>query len=187
MTTHGCISPNVFAPFTNLAVRQAIVSSRHLAFLLQDGRICRVSFRIQTDKIESNTNDSSVAKPRYLPRSQSRSSLQRANLDNPGLPPQITPPGQLDLFSSYTLTRRHQLVRGRGRAGYIFGSRPMVPASNVPDELIEQVRKTFVEVNRWHSNVFICLGSSRSSRQITKSSRTRITTNSKRRKLTPDV
>lgn len=147
ITTHGCISPNVFAPFTNLVVRQAVVSSRHLAFLLQDGRICRVSFRIQTDKIESNTNsESNGSKSRYLHRSQSRSSLQRTNLENPGLPPPINPPGQLDLFSSYTLSRqRHQLVRAtRGRTGYILGARSMVPASNVPEELIEQVSRTFL-------------------------------------------
>ncbi|CAF4517220.1 unnamed protein product [Rotaria sp. Silwood2] len=35
ITTNGCICSNVFAPFTNLAVQQAVVSSRHIAFLLQ--------------------------------------------------------------------------------------------------------------------------------------------------------
>ena len=141
ITTNGCISPNVFAPFTNLAVRQAIVSSRHLAFLLQDGRICRVSFRIQTDKIDPNTIESNAVKTRYLPRSHSRPSLQRANFDNPGLPPQINAPSQLDFFSSYSLSRQrpHMVRPGRGRAGIFLGSRPTVPASSVPEDLIEQV------------------------------------------------
>jgi len=35
ITTNGCICPNVFSPFTNLVVQQAVVSSRHIAFLLQ--------------------------------------------------------------------------------------------------------------------------------------------------------
>ncbi len=35
ITTNGCISPNVFSPFTNIVVQQAVVSSKHIAFLLQ--------------------------------------------------------------------------------------------------------------------------------------------------------
>lgn len=177
ITTNGCISPNVFAPLTNLAVRQAIVSSRHLAFLLQDGRICRVSFRIQTDKIDPNTIESNTAKSRYLPRSHSRPSLQRVNLDNPGLPPQINASGQLDFFSSYSLSRQrsHMVRPTRGRAGIFLGSRPMVPASSVPEDLIEQVRNEMKDSNRNDRY----LGSSGSARKISKSDCTRITTHGK--------
>jgi len=35
ITTNGCLCPSVFSPFTNLVVQQAVVSSRHIAFLLQ--------------------------------------------------------------------------------------------------------------------------------------------------------
>jgi len=35
ITTNGCVCPSVFSSFTNLAVQQAVVSSRHIAFLLQ--------------------------------------------------------------------------------------------------------------------------------------------------------
>ena len=35
ISSNGCLSPNIFAPLTNLVVQQAVVSSRHLAFLLQ--------------------------------------------------------------------------------------------------------------------------------------------------------
>jgi hypothetical protein len=56
------------------------------------------------------------------------------------------PSGQVDLIpqlqAGYPLSRqRHHLIRtARGRTGIIFGSRPLIPASSVPEELIEQVR-----------------------------------------------
>lgn len=55
------------------------------------------------------------------------------------------PSGQVDLLpqlqAGYPLSRqRHHLIRtARGRTGIIFGSRPLIPASSVPEELIEQV------------------------------------------------
>jgi hypothetical protein len=54
--------------------------------------------------------------------------------------------GQVDLLpqfqAGYPLSRqRHHLIRtARGRTGIIFGSRPLIPASSVPEELIEQVQ-----------------------------------------------
>ncbi len=57
------------------------------------------------------------------------------------------PSGQIDLMpqlqAGYPLSRqRHHLIRtARGRTGIIFGSRPLIPASSVPEELIEQVMK----------------------------------------------
>ncbi len=47
------------------------------------------------------------------------------------------------LQAGYPLSRqRHHLIRtARGRTGIIFGSRPLIPASSVPEELIEQVRE----------------------------------------------
>ena len=56
------------------------------------------------------------------------------------------PSGQVDLLPQlqpgYPLSRqRHHLIRtARGRTGIIFGSRPLIPASSVPEELIEQVQ-----------------------------------------------
>ena len=35
ISSHGCVCPSVFAPFTSLVVQQAVVSARHIAFLLQ--------------------------------------------------------------------------------------------------------------------------------------------------------
>ena len=60
------------------------------------------------------------------------------------------PSGQVDLLpqlqAGYPLSRqRHHLIRtARGRTGIIFGSRPLIPASSVPEELIEQVMKKYI-------------------------------------------
>ncbi|CAF0980840.1 unnamed protein product [Rotaria sp. Silwood1] len=163
ITTNGCTCSNVFAPFTNLAVQQAVVSSRHIAFLLQDGRICRVPFRIQADKIELNSTDTTKPKvkqaPSQITRSQSRQLIHRINnFDRPtfenlvlssssssSIAPVTSTNGQIDLLpqlqAGYSLNRRHHLIRTpRGRTGIIFGSRPLIPASSVPEELIEQVQ-----------------------------------------------
>ncbi len=157
ITTNGCISPNVFSPFNNLVVQQAVVSSRYIAFLLQDGRICRLAFRIQTDKLESNPVEPTKTKSKHLSRSHSRQSLHRPNFENlvlsststnPSLPTAVNtnPSGPIDFLPGYPLSRqRHHVIRtARGRTGIILGSRPLIPASNVPEELIEQVMKNFI-------------------------------------------
>ncbi|CAF3313225.1 unnamed protein product [Rotaria socialis] len=175
ISTNGCVCPSVFSPFTNIVVQQAVVSSRHIAFLLQDGRICRVSFRVQADKIEPNPTETTKSKPKHITpqtiRPQSRQSMHRSNnFDRPSFEnlvlssanPSIAAhnaaaavanttnssgsSGQVDLLpqlqAGYPLSRqRHHLIRtARGRTGIIFGSRPLIPASSVPEELIEQVQ-----------------------------------------------
>ncbi len=140
----------------------------------QDGRICRVSFRVQADKIEPIPSETTKSKPKHLTpqttRPQSRQSIHRSNnFDRPSFEnlvlsssnPSIAahnaaaavanttntanPSGQVDLLpqlqAGYPLSRqRHHLIRtARGRTGIIFGSRPLIPASSVPEELIEQV------------------------------------------------
>ncbi|CAF5203844.1 unnamed protein product, partial [Rotaria magnacalcarata] len=175
ISTNGCVCPSVFSPFTNIVVQQAVVSSRHIAFLLQDGRICRVSFRVQADRIEPNPTETTKSKPKHITpqtiRPQSRQSIHRSNnFDRPSFEnlvlssanPSIAAhnaaaavanttnssgsSGQVDLLpqlqAGYPLSRqRHHLIRtARGRTGIIFGSRPLIPASSVPEELIEQVQ-----------------------------------------------
>ncbi|CAF1093479.1 unnamed protein product [Adineta steineri] len=165
ITTNGCISPNVFAPFTNLVVQQAVVSSRHIAFLLEDGRICRVSFRIHADKIETNPTEISKPKAKHVTsqtiRPQSRHAIHRPNFENLILSSSNSSiaaaavaaaaatnntNGQIDILphlqTGHPFSRqRHHVIRtARGRTGIIFGSRPLIPASNVPEELIEQVQ-----------------------------------------------
>ncbi len=140
----------------------------------QDGRVCRVSFRVQADKIEPIPSETTKSKPKHLTpqttRPQSRQSIHRSNnFDRPSFEnlvlsssnPSIAahnaaaavanttntanPSGQVDLLpqlqAGYPLSRqRHHLIRtARGRTGIIFGSRPLIPASSVPEELIEQV------------------------------------------------
>ncbi len=142
-------------------------------YYFQDGRICRVSFRVQADKIESNPTETTKPKPKHLTpqttRPQSRQSIHRLNnfdrpsfenlilsSSNPSIAAAANINGQVDILpqlqAGYPLSRqRHHLIRtARGRAGIIFGSRPLIPPSSVPEELIEQVRSiehTFVSTN----------------------------------------
>jgi E3 ubiquitin-protein ligase EDD1 len=45
--------------FNNLTnVIEAVVSTNYIAFLLEDGRVCRINYNIITDKIESSTTSS---------------------------------------------------------------------------------------------------------------------------------
>lgn len=124
--------------------------------LIKDGRICRVSFRIQTDKIDSIPTETTKTKSKHLSRSHSRQSLHRPNFENLVLSSSSNPSlasaintnatGQIDLLPGYPLGRqRHQLIRtARGRTGIILGSRPLIPAASVPEELIEQVINTTI-------------------------------------------
>jgi hypothetical protein len=56
------------------------------------------------------------------------------------------------LQAGYPLSRqRHHLIRtARGRTGIIFGSRPLIPASSVPEELIEQVTENKSKNSDFH-------------------------------------
>jgi hypothetical protein len=115
-----------------------------------------------------NPTETTKTKPKHVAsqptRPQSRQSIHRLNnFDRPSFEnlvalstsnPSITAAaalpnpnasGQVDLLpqlqAGYPLSRqRHHLIRtARGRTGIIFGSRPLIPASSVPEELIEQV------------------------------------------------
>jgi len=66
ITTSGFSNP----PFlTNLVVESAVVSNQHLAFLLDNGRICRISYQYVNSNIKNNTTSSTP--------NESNSSLNR--------------------------------------------------------------------------------------------------------------
>ncbi|CAF0766114.1 unnamed protein product, partial [Didymodactylos carnosus] len=165
ITSNGYSCPTVFAPLNNIIVQQAAISSSHIAFLLQDGRICRISYRVLADKIEPVPPETTKSKPKIIQptRPQSRTSIrpgfERPSFENLVLSSSVaaaqasgttavttnSTAGQSDIIpqlqAGYPLSRpRHHLIRtARGRTGIIFGSRPLIPASSVPEELIEQV------------------------------------------------
>eukprot|EP00794_Sanderia_malayensis_P011765 gene11765-12982_t len=163
-------------------IKQCVIGPKYIAFLLEDGRVCRVPFIVNTDKFDFTSKDPGdeeciSAPPRsvanVLVHSTSRS--PRSELSVPFTisgEALNTLSGQLGRWgtprtgagnsttaatsrattstagSSSSQTTAGIRVRGRmlraamrGRSGTGWiGSRAMIPASAVPDELVAQVR-----------------------------------------------
>ncbi|GBL96595.1 E3 ubiquitin-protein ligase UBR5 [Araneus ventricosus] len=117
----GYSVPSVLAQLKNAAVIQCVVGPNHVAFLLEDGRICRLAFSVVSDRLDLSKNEASKAL--NLKGSSSSSSTTRSSAPR----------------------NRGRILRtssGRGRgSGVIMGSsRPVVPAPYVPEELIAQAQ-----------------------------------------------
>ncbi|GFU25773.1 e3 ubiquitin-protein ligase UBR5 [Nephila pilipes] len=117
----GYSVPSVLAQLKNAAVTQCVVGPNHVAFLLEDGRICRLAFSVVSDRLDLSKNEASKAL--NLKGSNSSNSTTRAAAPR----------------------NRGRILRtssGRGRgSGVIMGSsRPVVPAPYVPEELIAQAQ-----------------------------------------------
>ncbi|PSN30861.1 hypothetical protein C0J52_20667 [Blattella germanica] len=139
------------AALSNLkvAVRRIVVGPSHFALLLEDGRICRVSFSIISDRLDLSKND------------PNKSNSNNSKVGSTG--------GASSSSSSRQITRtRARIMRsnaslrgaagaaggtagGRGAPGVIMGSgaggggtgggsRPIVPAPYVPEELVSQAQ-----------------------------------------------
>ncbi|XP_054724980.1 E3 ubiquitin-protein ligase UBR5-like isoform X2 [Uloborus diversus] len=117
----GYSVPSVLAQLKNASVRQCVVGPMHVAFLLEDGRICRLAFSVVSDRLDLSKNEASKAL--NLKGSSNSSSTTRT-----------TAPRNRGRIMRTTNSR------GRG-AGVIMGSsRPVVPAPYVPEELISQAQ-----------------------------------------------
>ncbi|XP_062606641.1 E3 ubiquitin-protein ligase UBR5-like isoform X3 [Saccostrea cucullata] len=159
---HGFNSPPAFSALTNVTVTQCAVGPNCLAFLLEDGRVCRLGYSIAIDKLDLNKSDSKV-KPVSRPERNERTSVIPSRnsslvvespmvLVSDVLGSSADPPagrwGSTTTTISGSATTRSQpaysrmqrtvhVSRGR-RSGVIVGSRPLVPASVVPEDLISQ-------------------------------------------------
>lgn len=159
---HGFNSPPAFSALTNVTVTQCAVGPNYMAFLLEDGRVCRLSYGIAVDKLDLNKSDGKskpVSRPERSERTSgipSRSSslvvespmvLVSDVLGSSADPPTgrwgsttTTITGSTTTRSQPAYSRMQRTVhvsRGR-RSGVIVGSRPLVPASVVPEDLISQ-------------------------------------------------
>ncbi|GIX75673.1 hypothetical protein CDAR_406353 [Caerostris darwini] len=117
----GYSVPSVLAQLKSIAVVQCVVGPNHVAFLLEDGRICRLLFTIMSERLDLSKNEASKAL--NLKGSNSSNSTTRTTAPR----------------------NRGRILRtssGRGRgSGVIMGSsRPVVPAPYVPEELISQAQ-----------------------------------------------
>ncbi|XP_066269411.1 E3 ubiquitin-protein ligase UBR5-like [Branchiostoma lanceolatum] len=124
---HGYVSPPAISQLRGQVVRECVVGPNHIAFLLEDGRVCRMSYRILTERLDLSKND------------PNKSTL-------------VTDSGNIPVSNSagtrLPTRTRGRVVRGsgqgsrgtRGTTSVIVGSRPIVPASVVPEELVNQAQ-----------------------------------------------
>jgi E3 ubiquitin-protein ligase EDD1 len=195
------------AILSNLSVQQAVVSSTHLAFLLNNGRICRVGYEIDQSisktnsqinsstapisRLNSNSNKHSklislsssgpsgtgsssntVSNQPFRSQSSSQSAVRQitasnssniggntsTNLRGPSVnDATFIIPSPHDILSSSSLShtfgrgRRNQLLRGRVSSlivGHSSRIPPFVPASAVPESLIESVQTVLQSKSR---------------------------------------
>lgn len=155
------------------SVKEIAVGPRHTAFLLEDGRICRVSYSINADKIDVGkaepkagrskaTGSGSSGGSKQLNRTPSNpwlnsaaegaSSVSSSSTSGKWSSGLRTPANRTTTAASTTSNtttstgasryRGSRVIRAqtRGRGGVIVGSRPVVPASVVPEELISQAQ-----------------------------------------------
>ncbi|KAL5247971.1 hypothetical protein ACHWQZ_G017216 [Mnemiopsis leidyi] len=115
-------------------VLQCVISSTHIVFLLTNGRICRYKYSVKTE-----ARSGSASKFTSTAELEGRSSKsQKKDSDSWDAAPDNILPSMRRLFSQRR-GRRGTLVRGRTPAGRSWlAFRPTVPASEVPEESIQQ-------------------------------------------------
>ncbi|XP_038051829.1 E3 ubiquitin-protein ligase UBR5-like [Patiria miniata] len=152
-------------PLKHEVVKSVVVGPHHSAFLLEDGRVCRLHFHINPDKIETGKAEpvkSSKTKTTAPSSSRNLSSTTRAP-SNPWLLSSGEQPSSSSTTAKWITSSRNTTSRSttsaastasatsrnrgrfirtqsRGRGGVIVGSRPVVPAAVVPEELVSQAQ-----------------------------------------------
>lgn len=133
-----------------IPVKKIVIGPSHFALLLEDGRVCRVSFSIISDRLDLSKNDptkssgaggsggskasgaggsggaSSGSSGRQLQRSRARIMRSNASLRGAG-----TGSGGRGAPG---------VIMGGSGAGGAGGARPIVPAPYVPEELVTQAQ-----------------------------------------------
>ncbi|XP_029848951.2 E3 ubiquitin-protein ligase UBR5 isoform X8 [Ixodes scapularis] len=146
--------PSVVSHFRNSNVLQCAVGPSHIAFLFEDGRVCRVSFSVLTDRLDLSKNEiSKVLLSSAASHHHSRLNLKGGGVSGSGASGGATggggtaPSGSSSSGTSGSRSAarsrgrilRSTASRGRG-SGVIMGSRPVVPAPYVPEELVSQAQ-----------------------------------------------
>lgn len=165
LSRHGFSAPPALASLRNVNITQCVLGPTHLALLLEDGRICRVAYHVAAERLDLNKSSDAKPRPSKLesggepaPRSRGGTlvvespmvlvSESQANAATGQSGSRWTTSTSLSGTSSsarnnnqqgYTsrMQRTVHVSRAR-RSGVIVGARPIVPASVVPEELINQ-------------------------------------------------
>ncbi|CAH1775507.1 unnamed protein product [Owenia fusiformis] len=128
ISRHGANSPIALSALKNCSIIQAVVGPNHIAFLLQDGRVCRVSYTILGERLDLTKSDT---KKKWSVLGGGVSTGKTNQTASGGSRAPHRPRGRVVRAVS----------RGRGGvSSVIVGSRPIVPAPSVPEDLISQVQ-----------------------------------------------
>uniref|UniRef100_A0A914X9H6 Ubiquitin protein ligase E3 component n-recognin 5 n=1 Tax=Plectus sambesii TaxID=2011161 RepID=A0A914X9H6_9BILA len=110
-------------------IKQIAVGPNHAAFLLNDGRVARLGLSVFQDRLDLSGKDEGPGK-HYSCR------------DKPSGGGGGGDGGASAAAASRTAKIRRVMMAARrpGRSGVIVGSRPMIPASAIPEELVAQAQ-----------------------------------------------
>ncbi|XP_048590266.1 E3 ubiquitin-protein ligase UBR5-like isoform X2 [Nematostella vectensis] len=165
----GHFSPTVVQLLKDCTIKQSVIGPQHVAFLLEDGQICRIPFMLNADKLDLSIKD--VPLEEEPPSSSARSAAHvvlhsvggsRGQSDGSwvlssgeglsGLTGHPIRWGSGPAAVSLRAASRAPSARGRGRvvrrgtrggaggSAWVLGSRAVVPASAVPEELVSQAQ-----------------------------------------------
>ncbi|XP_069477553.1 E3 ubiquitin-protein ligase UBR5 isoform X1 [Ambystoma mexicanum] len=147
-------------------IKQCVVGPNHAAFLLEDGRICRISFSVQPDRLELGKPDNNDGSKLSSGSGAGRTSRPGRTSDSPWF---LSGSETLGRLAGNTLgsrwssgvggsgggcsgrsstgtrdsRRQTRVIRtGRDRGSGLLGSQPqpVIPASVIPEELISQAQ-----------------------------------------------
>lgn len=162
--TKGSLWPSVLVPIANIGISDIAVGRNHVAFLLKDGRICRTAINVFSERLDASkaTTESKGFSQKSIAASQSGGSARTSGTASGQAAAAAANAAPVDhatggagsgggsssaavaaaaSFSSKAAKiRRVMMARGRVARGVIVNSRPLVPASAVPDDLIAQAQ-----------------------------------------------
>ncbi|XP_076437649.1 E3 ubiquitin-protein ligase UBR5-like [Babylonia areolata] len=164
ISRHGFSSPPALSAIRNVSIRETVMGPNHVALLLEDGRIARISYHLATERLDLSKLSDVKPRPSKLesggdpaPRGRGGTLVVESPMvlmsdaQATGTGSQSgrwTASGGLSGSSStsrnnnqpagYNRMQRTVHVSRARRSGVIVGTRPVVPASVVPEELINQ-------------------------------------------------
>ncbi|XP_031552973.1 E3 ubiquitin-protein ligase UBR5-like isoform X3 [Actinia tenebrosa] len=163
----GHLSPAVVQILKDYVIKEIVVGPQHVAFLLEDGQICRIPFTLHADKLDFGTREPPLEEEPASPAARSTSQVvlhsvggSRGQGDGSwvlssgeGLSGLTGHPVRWGSGHSAVAMRASNrpssrgcgrvVRRGAGRgggSGWVLGSRAVVPASAVPEELVSQAQ-----------------------------------------------
>uniref|UniRef100_A0A9J8AZF7 E3 ubiquitin-protein ligase UBR5 n=1 Tax=Cyprinus carpio carpio TaxID=630221 RepID=A0A9J8AZF7_CYPCA len=165
LNKYNCNSHPHLIPLEQAKLKQCVVGPNHAGFLLEDGRICRISFAVQPDRLELGKPDGNDGSKLSSVSGAGRSSRPGRTSDPPWF---LSGSDTLGRLAGNTLgsrwssgvnggggssgrsstaardsRRQTRVIRtGRDRGSGLLGSQPqpVIPASVIPEELISQAQ-----------------------------------------------